>query len=55
MPTSNPCVFDVTSEIYVVEGSGLYAGWAGTVTGVGRVDFCGAVGKVTITGHLCAQ
>lgn len=52
-PTSDRCKFDVTSEIYVVEGTGLYAGFTGTVTGTGQVDFCGAVGKVTITGHLC--
>ena len=53
VPTANPCLFDVSSEIYVVEGSGLYAGYSGTVNGVGRVDFCGGVGKVTITGYLC--
>ncbi len=53
IPTSDPCVFDVSSEIYIVEGSGVYAGYAGTVTGVDTVDFCGAPGKVTISGFVC--
>lgn len=52
-PTADPCVFDVSSEIYIVEGSGAYAGYSGIVEGVGRVDFCGAPGKVTITGFVC--
>lgn len=52
-PTADPCKFDVSSEIYVVEGSGAFAGYKGTVQGVGTVDFCGAPGKVTITGYLC--
>lgn len=53
IPTADPCVFDVSSEIYVVEGSGVYAGLTGTLQGVGSVDFCGAPGRVTITGYLC--
>jgi hypothetical protein len=53
IPTADPCVFDVSSEIYIVEGTGAYAGLTGTVKGVGFVDFCGAEGKITISGHVC--
>jgi hypothetical protein len=53
MPTADPCVVDVTSEIYIVEGSGAYAGLTGTVHATGQVNFCGAEGRVDISGYVC--
>jgi hypothetical protein len=53
-PTADPCVVDVASEIYIVEGSGAYAGLTGTVDAAGVVDFCGAEGRIVISGHVCA-
>jgi hypothetical protein len=52
-PTADPCVFDVSSEIYIVEGTGAYDGLTGTVAGTGFVDFCGAEGRVDIQGFVC--
>jgi len=53
-PTSDPCVFGATTELYVVEGSGPLAGLTGTLHGAGTVDFCGGEGRVAISGFLCA-
>jgi hypothetical protein len=52
-PTADPCVFDVSSEIYIVEGTGAYAGLTGTVNGTGFVSFCGAEGRIDISGYVC--
>jgi len=52
-PTADPCTVDVTSEIYIVESSGAYAGLTGTVHATGQVNFCGAEGRVDISGYVC--
>lgn len=52
-PTADPCVVDVTSEIYIVASSGAYAGLTGTVNATGQVNFCGAEGRVDISGYVC--
>ena len=52
-PTADPCWFDVTSEIYIVESSGAYAGLTGTVHAAGPVSFCGAEGRIEISGYVC--
>jgi hypothetical protein len=52
-PTADPCVFDASTDLFVVEGSGPLAHLTGTLHGVGQVNFCGAEGRVVIAGHLC--
>jgi hypothetical protein len=46
-------VFDTTSQLNVVEGTGAYAGLTGTLDAVGYVDFCGAAGRIEIRGFVC--
>jgi hypothetical protein len=52
-PTSDPCVFDASTDLYVVEGTGPLAGFTGTLHGTGFVNFCGGEGRVEIAGYVC--
>lgn len=52
-PTGDPCVFDVTSNLFIADGSGRYAGVTGTARAKGQVNFCGPPGRVYIWGELC--
>jgi hypothetical protein len=52
-PTADPCVFDASTEIYVVDGTKSFQGYTGTLTGVGKVNFCGDPGLIAIQGKLC--
>lgn len=52
-PTDDPCKMNVDADVFIVEGSGAWAGLTGTVHGQGVVDFCGAPGRVEVTGYVC--
>ncbi len=52
-PTDDPCLFDAEAEVFVVDGSGQFAGLHGEARGAGRVSFCGDQGRIELSGRLC--
>ena len=54
-PTANACVLEAATTIAVVEGTGAFAGLAGTLAGAGTIDVCGAPGWIAISGRLCKR
>lgn len=52
-PTSDPCVFDASTELYVVDGTKAFQGLTGTLKGAGKVNFCGDPGSIDLQGKLC--
>jgi hypothetical protein len=52
-PTSDPCVFDAETEVFVADGTGQFAGLRGQARGEGQVSFCGDEGRIELRGQLC--
>jgi hypothetical protein len=52
-PTDDKCVVDAKVKLFFVDGTGAFAGLSGEGVAEGRLDFCGAVGRVKIYARLC--
>ncbi len=52
-PTNDPGLFDAETEVFVVDGTGQFAGLRGQARGEGQVSFCGDEGRIELRGQLC--
>lgn len=52
-PGSNKCSLDVKATVNVVDGTGTFAGAAGTLTARGTLDVCGGAGRIALDGKVC--
>jgi hypothetical protein len=52
-PTNDKCVFNAKVKMIYHDGSGEFAGYAGTGVAEAKLNFCGAAGRAEIYGRLC--
>lgn len=52
-PTKDKCIVNAKAKVYYKDGTGEFAGYSGSGTAEGTLNFCGAPGHAVVYGRLC--